>query len=132
MLEDIVYALESAGRLVHIYSLHLSNHAVDSVLPTDKRRLIGNSWEDGNISSIENAKATANIISTIMSNKWVLIDTGDYIMSNCGNYDNETYDPNYCYYLVSTNIFSQYATRLLDADIRWRKEKQDLANLPAN
>lgn len=129
---DILYALEYCNKVVPIEQHHLSNYAVRKVFNEEQIRFIGGSYEDNNIGSITEAKNVANIISTLMPEKWVLIDTGDYITSQNGylppEYDNEIYDPHWYYYLVAKDVFEALKEKAFEEDKVWREEKQRYAN----
>lgn len=116
--------------------IHLSNHAVASINESDRGWFVASSYEDGNLESFENAEALFKFLSSV-TDDFVLIDTGDYITSNLpyemqpAGCDNETYDPNYCFYIVATEGWQKIRTQVMTIDRAWREEKQRLADTPA-
>lgn len=128
LLDTLFYALEYYNELKEIEKIHLSNYAIEKVFQDGELKQIGFSYEDRNIPSIEGAREIADLINTLMPNKFVLIDTGDYITTDNASYDSETYDPYYRYYLVPIDVFNLNKEELFSIDHSWREEMKLLAN----
>lgn len=130
-------ALQYTGKDVHgeIKRYHFSNHAVNQALKGDGNNGIielHRTWEDSDIYGQMYALELANSIDGLIPGEWVLIDTGDYITNekglSFGNYETDTYDPDYALILVYKSTFAEYRQALEEVDRQWRTERQGIAN----
>lgn len=135
-LATIKAALQYTGKQIYgeVKRYHFSNHAVDKILIGD-----GNSgvfelhrmWEDADPYGQQDAIETANFIDGLMPGEWVLINTGDYIVkqgNGLGNWETDTYDPDYRMLLVHCTTFIKFHNKLEAVDLVWRSERQAIAN----
>ena len=147
-MEFIIAALQYAGVLDEheagntLRLIHLSNKAINTVLGRsqavwatlhkDGYQEIAYSFEYNNAHALDEAHYFANMLSSFTPDKFVLVETGDYIMAPLGHSRKafETYDPNYHLYLFDENVFSRHEEALRTADRKWRTEKIALAGGP--
>lgn len=125
--------------------VHMSNHAMDTVfgsMTSDEKDgagvfLVGSTYEDTNIAADIEAREAVYLVDVLMPNAWIIIFTGDYIMTADHYAENaeETYDPYYCVYLLHKDTYAKYRAELERIDGEWRREAmakaQGTSSVPA-
>lgn len=134
--ELIVEAIFAPERGDNGVAIHVCNEVMKDFEPKFD---IGYSYEDRNLESTEDAEAFFNdLLDQIAPGAFVLITTGDLIMTTCGDHgtgwhsdtkhDCETYDPHYWYYIVPRDAWEQQREETMRRDEAWRTERMKCSN----
>lgn len=100
---------------------HLSNEAVYQLQQLGvKTHFLGQSWEDHDLNALERGEATFDLLDAQTPGKFVLIDTGDYLIPNCTHEKCETYDANYALVAIASADWEIHRTAVLGFDYAWR------------
>lgn len=109
---------------------HVCNEVASTIKPFYP---VGYSYEDRDLASVELAEDFFHALDRIVPGHFVLISTGDYIMTTCGDegngyhrearWDCETYDPRYWYYLVPRHEWELQKEDVMRRDAAWRNAK---------
>lgn len=128
----IAEALEMAG-VPPIEEYRYSNFAVEQVLGGENSGegmlCLGGTYEDKNLHTYYSARGAAQIINQLIPGRFVMIRTGDYIISgqNANQDAEETYDARHEIIIVTREKFTELKTELDRVDNEWRTERMRLA-----
>lgn len=108
---------------------HICNEVMKDFTP---KFGIGYTYEDRNLEASEAAEEFVAYLEQLVPGAFVLVDTGDYLMPQCGEnrtgyhrvekVDCETYDPHYWYYLVPYDDWVRQRDEVERRNAEWRAE----------